>query len=296
MRASCERRSESNNPFELSVARSKMSVRTVSAQIPRVPTFSTGDVSVAAADSDGRLAETAASDVRAERRPADPAYRSPSRPPKGAIDSADHGVSVGGPPRVADDRRPHPRGDLLSNPVDTSHPTDTQPVACQGVLGMTTIPADQLEPGDTLLYQEQIHHIAHVERRDGWAWPIASDTSGWAIALGHGLVDVRRGPQHYGEQAFGFDEGVLPGTPDESYSIDIGAYGSTAYPARHAASAGRTAGVRLSGSTTCDVADRLRLRDNDNAVYYMDPTCGPQQWRERRWSSPDHDDSPPRSG
>ena len=116
-------------------------------------------------------------------------------------------------------------------------------------------------------------------------------TSGWAIALGHGLVDVQRGPQHYGEQAFGFDEGVLPGTPDESYSIDIGAYGSTAYPARHAASAGRTAGVRLSGSTTCDVADRLRLRDNDNAVYYMDPTCGPQQWRERRWSSPDHDDS-----
>ena len=58
---------------------------------------------------------------------------------------------------------------------------------------MTTIRADEVHPGDAIDYHGELHHITRVERRDGWAWPIACDDTGWAIALGHDL-DVLHGP------------------------------------------------------------------------------------------------------
>jgi hypothetical protein len=57
---------------------------------------------------------------------------------------------------------------------------------------MTTIHADELRPGDLIAYGGQNHVITHVERGDGWAWPVAVDGTGWAIALGHQLIDVQR--------------------------------------------------------------------------------------------------------
>ena len=39
---------------------------------------------------------------------------------------------------------------------------------------------------------EPFRRIVHVDRRDGWAWPIAADETGWAIALGNDLVEVQR--------------------------------------------------------------------------------------------------------
>ena len=50
---------------------------------------------------------------------------------------------------------------------------------------MTTMGADEIHPGDAIDYHGELHHITRVERRDGWAWPIACDDTGWAIALGH---------------------------------------------------------------------------------------------------------------
>jgi hypothetical protein len=64
---------------------------------------------------------------------------------------------------------------------------------------MTTIHADDVRPGDILRYDGRIHTITAVDRRDGWAWPIAADGNGWAIALDHRLIDVdRRRPQPAG--------------------------------------------------------------------------------------------------
>ena len=57
---------------------------------------------------------------------------------------------------------------------------------------MTTIHADELQPGDALVWDGHNHRITHVDRRDGWAWPIAVDETGWAIALDHHLIDVDR--------------------------------------------------------------------------------------------------------
>ncbi len=57
---------------------------------------------------------------------------------------------------------------------------------------MTTIYADRVEPGDIVDYHGQLHHVTHVDRLNGWAWPIAFDDSGWAMALGHVLVVVHR--------------------------------------------------------------------------------------------------------
>jgi hypothetical protein len=57
---------------------------------------------------------------------------------------------------------------------------------------MTTIYADDLRPGDVIDYQGRPHHVTHVDRGDGWAWPIAFDDTGWAMALGHELVAVHR--------------------------------------------------------------------------------------------------------
>jgi hypothetical protein len=57
---------------------------------------------------------------------------------------------------------------------------------------MTTIHADELLPGDVVVYGGHYHQITHVERRGGWSWPVAADDTGWAIALGHHLIDVLR--------------------------------------------------------------------------------------------------------
>jgi hypothetical protein len=57
---------------------------------------------------------------------------------------------------------------------------------------MTTIHADQLRPGDLVVYAGRRHLITHVEHGAGWAWPIAADGTGWAIALGRQLIDVDR--------------------------------------------------------------------------------------------------------
>jgi hypothetical protein len=57
---------------------------------------------------------------------------------------------------------------------------------------VTTIHADELQPGDTVVYDGCPHRISHIDRHDGWAWPIASDGTGWAIALGHQPVAVVR--------------------------------------------------------------------------------------------------------
>jgi hypothetical protein len=57
---------------------------------------------------------------------------------------------------------------------------------------MTTIHANELQPGDVVVYGGNHHVITHVERQNGWAWPVAADGTGWAIALGRQLVEVLR--------------------------------------------------------------------------------------------------------
>ena len=56
----------------------------------------------------------------------------------------------------------------------------------------TTIYADGLQPGDIVDHHGQLHLVTHVDHLNGWAWPIASDDSGWAMALGHVPVVVHR--------------------------------------------------------------------------------------------------------
>jgi hypothetical protein len=55
---------------------------------------------------------------------------------------------------------------------------------------MTTIRADEIRPGDVIVYDGRVHCITRVDREPGWAWPIACDETGWAIALGHRLLDL----------------------------------------------------------------------------------------------------------
>ena len=62
----------------------------------------------------------------------------------------------------------------------------------KGSQAMTTIPADEIRAGDVVVYDGRLRVITHVERCDGWSWPVAADGTGWAIALGHQLVDVER--------------------------------------------------------------------------------------------------------
>ena len=57
---------------------------------------------------------------------------------------------------------------------------------------MTTIPADELQPGDVVVYDGHRHRIASIDRLAGWSWPIATDGDGWAIALSHGHIAVLR--------------------------------------------------------------------------------------------------------
>ena len=53
---------------------------------------------------------------------------------------------------------------------------------------MTPTRIVDVQPGDDIDYRGELHHITRVEHRDGWAWPIACDDAGWAIALSHDLV------------------------------------------------------------------------------------------------------------
>jgi hypothetical protein len=57
---------------------------------------------------------------------------------------------------------------------------------------MCKIHADELRPGDVVEYGGELHSVRRVDRRPGWAWPIATDGNGWAIALDRHFVDVVR--------------------------------------------------------------------------------------------------------
>jgi hypothetical protein len=57
---------------------------------------------------------------------------------------------------------------------------------------MIQIHADELQVGDVIHYDGHPHLVARVGCEPGWAWPIASDACGWAIALGHWMVEVER--------------------------------------------------------------------------------------------------------
>ena len=57
---------------------------------------------------------------------------------------------------------------------------------------MTAIHAHELQPGDVLVWDGRRDTITDVNWRDGWAWPVAADGTGWAIALGHHQIHVDR--------------------------------------------------------------------------------------------------------
>ena len=57
---------------------------------------------------------------------------------------------------------------------------------------MITIHAADLQTGDTIVVAGCSHLIDHIDRHAGWAWPVAADGTGWAMAIGDQLVDVRR--------------------------------------------------------------------------------------------------------
>lgn len=57
---------------------------------------------------------------------------------------------------------------------------------------MTEIHADELRPGDIVDYHGQRYVVCRIDRRDGAAWPVASDGAGWAIALGREPIRVQR--------------------------------------------------------------------------------------------------------
>jgi hypothetical protein len=58
---------------------------------------------------------------------------------------------------------------------------------------MTTIHADQLQPGDDVVDDRGLRHrVTHIECRSGWSFPIAFGNDGWAIALGQQPLVVYR--------------------------------------------------------------------------------------------------------
>ena len=52
-----------------------------------------------------------------------------------------------------------------------------------------------LQARDIVDYCGCLHRVTHVGWHSGWAWPIAFDNAGWAIALGPDLVVVQRAVQ-----------------------------------------------------------------------------------------------------
>jgi hypothetical protein len=57
---------------------------------------------------------------------------------------------------------------------------------------MFRIDASKLRAGDVVDDHGELHRIEHIDRRAGWAWPIAFDDHGWAIAIGDDSVSVER--------------------------------------------------------------------------------------------------------
>ncbi len=55
-----------------------------------------------------------------------------------------------------------------------------------------TINALEVRVGDIVDYHGEHHQVENVVRFDGWAWPVASDGAGWAMALGGDIVLVAR--------------------------------------------------------------------------------------------------------
>lgn len=58
---------------------------------------------------------------------------------------------------------------------------------------MTLINADELQPGDVIVHNGRLVRVTQVDRQHGWAWSVAVDDTGRAIALGQ-LVDIQRAP------------------------------------------------------------------------------------------------------
>jgi hypothetical protein len=56
----------------------------------------------------------------------------------------------------------------------------------------TVIRSCDLHVGDIVDYHGHLHRVTHVDCHSGWAWPIAFDDAGWAMALGPHLVVVQR--------------------------------------------------------------------------------------------------------
>jgi hypothetical protein len=52
--------------------------------------------------------------------------------------------------------------------------------------------ADEIRPGDVIKHQGCARRITNVVRHSGWAFPVAVDGTGWAIALDHHIVSVSR--------------------------------------------------------------------------------------------------------
>ena len=57
---------------------------------------------------------------------------------------------------------------------------------------MTRIDTHDLRAGDVVEYQGQPHRVTHVDRLAGWAWAVAFDDTGWAMALGDDVVVLGR--------------------------------------------------------------------------------------------------------
>lgn len=77
----------------------------------------------------------------------------------------------------------------------------------------TTIPSLDVEVGDVIDDGGRPHRVTHVDRHGGWAWPIAFDDDGWAMALGPVLVEVRRGVDE--DAPADGSQRPLDGQPDE---------------------------------------------------------------------------------
>jgi hypothetical protein len=74
----------------------------------------------------------------------------------------------------------HSRWDIIGSPsIGREH-------------SVTTIYADDLQPGDVVDYHGHAHQVTHIDRRNEWAGPIAFDDAGWAWRVGHELVAVHR--------------------------------------------------------------------------------------------------------
>ena len=57
---------------------------------------------------------------------------------------------------------------------------------------MTKINANDVRAGDVVYYRGRHHRIDHVDRSDGWSWPVAYDGAGWAMALGGDVLIAGR--------------------------------------------------------------------------------------------------------